>query len=66
MPAWTNLNRDSIGSYDTSPGIRGIARLTLTHPNLRSVRLPALDATQDYSSSVLLLLAKIMVRERKR
>ena len=66
MPAWTNLNDDSIDSYDASPGIRGIAQLTLAHPNLRSVRLPALDPTQDYYSSVLLLLAKVMLRERGR
>ncbi len=65
MPAWTNLNDDSIDSYDASPGIRGIAQLTLAHPNLRSAQLPALDATQDYYSSVLLLMSKMMTRERK-
>ena len=65
MPAWTNFNDDSIDSYDASPGIRGIAQLTLAHPDLRSVRLPSLDTTQDYYSSVLLLLAKMMVKERK-
>ena len=65
MPAWTNLNDDSIDSYDASPGIRGIAQLTLAHPNLRSVRLSALDATQDYYSSVLLLMTKMMTRERR-
>lgn len=66
MPAWTNLNDDSIDSYDASPGIRSIAQLTLAHPNLRSVRLPALVSSQDYYSSVLLLLAKLMLKERKR
>lgn len=66
MPAWTNLNDDSIDSYDASVGIRSIARLTLAYPNLHAVRLPALNATQDYYSSVLLLLAKTMARERGR
>ena len=66
MPAWANLNDDSIDSHDASPGIRGIAQLTLAYPNLRSVRLPALAPTQDYYSSVLLLLTKVMLRERGR
>lgn len=66
IPAWTNLNDDSIDSYDASLGIRSIGQLTLAHPNLYLVQLPALDATQDYYSSVLLLLTKAMVTERKR
>ncbi len=64
MSAWTNLNDDSIDSYDASPGTHSIAKLILTYPGLHSVQLPALDATQDYYSSVLLLLAKTMLAER--
>lgn len=64
MSAWTNLNDGSIDSYDASPGIRGIARLTLAYPKLHSAQLPALDATHGYYSSVLLLLAKTMLAER--
>ena len=65
MSAWTNLNDNSIDSYDVPLGIRSIAQLTLAYPGgLRSVRLPALDATQDYYSSVLLLLTKTMLAER--
>jgi len=66
MPAWTNLDDNSIDSYDASPGIRGIAQLALAYPELDSVRLPTLDARQDYYSSVLLLLAQIMLAERAR
>lgn len=64
ISAWTNLNDNSIDSYDASYGIRGIARLTLAYPELHSVQMPVLDATQDYYSSVLLLLAKTMRVER--
>ena len=64
MSAWTNLNDGSIDSYDASPGIRSIALLTLAYPRLHSAQLPALDATQDYYSSMLLLLAKAMLAER--
>ena len=66
LPAWTNLNDDSIDSYDASPGIRGIGRLTLDHSNFQKVELPPLDSTQDYYSSVLLLLNKLAVLERLR
>lgn len=64
MPAWTNLADDSIDSYDASAGIRAIAQLTLAYPEIGTVRLPSLDAGQDYYSSMLLLLAKAMLRER--
>jgi len=66
VSAWTDLNDNSIDSYDASYGIQGIARLTLAYPDLPSARLPLLDDTQDYYSSVLLLLAKSMRMERTR
>ena len=65
-PAWTNLTDNSIDSYDASMGIRSIAQLVVAYPDLRSVRMPALDAKQDYYSSVLLLLAKVTLEERLR
>ena len=64
MSAWTNLNDNSIDSYDASQGIRSIARLTLAYPTVHSVQIPALDDTQDYYSSILLLLAQVMLAER--
>lgn len=64
IPAWTNLVNDSIDSYDASSGIRGIAQLSLTYSKLHAASLPALDDTQDYYSSLLLLLAKVMLQER--
>lgn len=64
IPAWTNLIDDSIDSYDASVGIRGIAQLSLDYPRLQAASLPALDDTQDYYSSLLLLLAKVMLQER--
>lgn len=64
ISAWTNLNDNSIDSYDASYGIRSIAQLTLAYPELNSVQMPTLDATQDYYSSVLLLLVKTMRAER--
>ncbi len=66
LSALTDLNDDSIDSYDASYGIRSIAELTLSHPVLPSARIPALDVTQDYYSSILLLLAKVMRAERVR
>ena len=64
IPAWTNLIDDSIDSYDASPGIRSIAQLSMDYSELHSVSLPALDTSQDYYSSLLLLLAKLMIQER--
>lgn len=64
QPAWTRLDDDSIDSWDAAPGIRAIVSLTQAAPKLDQVRLPALDAKQDYYSASLLLLAKTMQAER--
>ncbi len=64
MSAWTDLSDNSIDSYDASQGIRSIAQLTLAYPEWHTVQMPTLDDTQDYYSSVLLLLAKAMRAER--
>ena len=66
MPAWTDLNDDSIDSYDASPGIRAIARLTLAAPDLSRASMPALNPDSGYYSSALLLLCKVMLAERSR
>ncbi len=63
---WTSLDDNSIDSYDASPGLRSIAELTVAYPNISTVRLPALDAKQEYYSSVLLMLTKVMLEERSR
>jgi len=64
MPAWTDFADDSIDSYDGGPGIRAIAHLSLSAPNLSSVRLPELDPAKGYYASALLLLCKLMLAER--
>ncbi|MCF8208936.1 MAG: hypothetical protein K9K38_05970, partial [Rhodoferax sp.] len=66
LPAWTQLSDDSIDSYNASLGIRSIAQLTLAYPDITMRQLSALDAAQDYYSSVLLLLTKAALRERGR
>ncbi|MBI1732636.1 MAG: glycosyl hydrolase family 5 [Gammaproteobacteria bacterium] len=66
LPAWTDLNDDSVTSYDAAPGIRAIARLTLATGNRRFVPMPPLDVESGYYSSSLLLLCKAAQRELKR
>lgn len=66
MPAWTNLNDDSIDSWDASTGIRSVAQIALNAPNISAAQLPALDASQDYYSATLLLLGKAMLAEHNR
>ena len=66
MPAWTNLNDDSIDSWDASTGIHTVAKLTLASGNPASLSMPALEANQDYYSSALLLLSKAMLADRQR
>ncbi len=66
MPTWTDLSDNSIDSYDTSPGIHAIAKLTLAAPNLSRASLPALNPDSGYYSSALLLLCKVMRAERSR
>lgn len=64
LPAWTRLNDDSVDSWNSSAGIRGIAQITLSA--MAQADIPAPDAAQDYYSSTLLLLSKVMLQERKR
>lgn len=66
IPAWTNLDDDSIDSYDASPGIRAIAQLALAAPALSEASLPPLNTDSGYYSSALLLMCKVMLAERHR
>ena len=66
IPSWTDLIDDSIDSYDASPGIHAIAKLTLAAPNLSRASLPPLNPDSGYYSSALLLLCKAMLAERSR
>jgi endoglucanase len=65
LPAWTNLKDDSVDSHDAGQGVRAIAQTVADYPKPRADRLPALERGQSYYSSVLLLLAKIALRERE-
>jgi len=64
LPAYTNLKDDSVDSHGAGQGIRAIAQAVREHPQARAERLPALDRGQPYYSAVLLLLAKVALRER--
>lgn len=64
MPAWTNLNDDSVDSYDASAGIHAIALWVTGFPDPSPVRLANIDDQQDYYSTVLLLLSKMAIDER--
>lgn len=64
MPAWTNLDDDSIDSWDAPSGIRAVAQLVLAQGDPATVALPPLDAGQDYYSATLLLLSKVLQVER--
>lgn len=64
LPAWTNLQDDSVDSHGAEAGIRAVATMVGDHPNSRATRLPALDSRQSYYSAVLLLLCKMALRER--
>lgn len=66
IPAWTNLNDDSIDSYDADAGIRAIARLTLAAPELNNVSLPEQAPDAGYYASALLLLCRVMLADRQR
>jgi len=44
--------------------VRAIAQVVLEYPRARADRLPALERGQSYYSAVLLILAKVALRER--
>lgn len=64
LPAWVNLNDDSVDSHGAQAGIRAVAAVTAAYPDLEKVRLPALDDKDPYYSAALLLLTKVMLCER--
>jgi endo-1,4-beta-D-glucanase Y len=64
MPAFTNLKDDSVDSHGGGAGIRAIAQVVAEYPRASAGRLPALQAGESYYSAVLLLLAKIALRDR--
>ena len=64
LPAWTNLEDDSIDSHGAGTGIRAIATAVGDYPNAKAAQLPALDGQQSYYSAALLLLCKMALRER--
>ena len=65
LPAWTNLKDDSVDTHGASKGVRAIAQAVADYPRVRADRLPALERGQPYYSSVLLILAKVALRERE-
>ena len=64
MPAWTNFNDDSVGSYDASAGIANIALWVTRFPDSSLVRAAKTDEQQGYYSAILMLLSKMAVDER--
>lgn len=66
MPSWTNLLDNSFDSQNASVGMRSIAQFALGGPSLTVDQLASLDKTQEYYSSILLLLTKMALAERSR
>lgn len=66
MPSWTNLLDNSFDSQDASVGMRSIAQFALGGQSLTVDQLAPLDTTQEYYSSILLLLTKMALAERNR
>ena len=64
LPAFTNLKDDSVDSHGAGVGVRAIAQVVAEHPRASAARLPALESGDSYYAAVLLLLAKIALRER--
>ena len=64
MPAWTNLDDDSVGFYNASAGIHSIALWVTGLPATPSLQGVSIEEQQGYYSATLLLLSKIAVKER--
>jgi endoglucanase len=64
VPAFTNLKDDSVDTHGGGVGIRAIAQVAAEYPRMSASRLPALGKGDSYYAAVLLLLAKIALRER--
>jgi endoglucanase len=65
-PAWTNLQDDSVDSYNAPAGIQAIMHLTryATQQNQsKPPPLPSVEQARDYYSASLLLLTKVVLTE---
>lgn len=64
LPAWTNLNNDSVDSHDASAGIRRLAQWVLEYPRTPAAPRYQPDDKEGYYSSALLLLTEMAMEER--
>lgn len=62
VPAWTNLNDNSVDSYHASAGIRAVRSWVLGKP----VKVPATFAGEDYYSAALCMLVRLAAHESAR
>ncbi|MEE9398596.1 MAG: glycosyl hydrolase family 8 [Methylococcales bacterium] len=59
QPAWTNLEDNSIDSYDASIGIKGVNALVVALNKNERVSTKLLSSKEDYYSASLLLLSQL-------
>ena len=59
QPAWTNLEDNSIDSYDASIGIKGINALVVALNKNENIPIKLLSGKEDYYSASLLLLSQL-------
>jgi endoglucanase len=64
VPAFTNLRDDSVDTHGGGVGIRAIAQVVAEYPRMSASRLPPLQKGDSYYAAVLLLLAKVALRDR--
>lgn len=65
LPSWTDLQDDSVDSYDASPGIHRLAQWVLEYPRTPPPFRGTLDKTQGYYSASLILLIEMAMKERE-
>lgn len=63
-PAWIDLQTQREATYHAPAGMRAVLRAAMAYPHLSDMRLPELDADQDYYSASLLMLTQMMISER--
>ncbi len=62
QPAWTNLEDNSIDSYDASIGIKGVNTLVVAINQKQGYTFESLSDDEDYYSASLLLLSQLAIQ----
>lgn len=66
LPSWTNLDNNTVGTYNASTGFHNIAKLALAYPHVESVELSRPAPSEGYYSYMLTLFTELALEDLRK